>query len=147
MKKFVIAIVVLFATVTSLCANLAVSTASYQKVGNKWVKATKVVPGTTVKYINTLTSKASATATNLVVVNAVPKEMKCVANSAKCKGQCTVTYSVDGGKSYDVSDKLFVKKRGRKVRATPEDYTHIKWIVDSLKGNETKTVEYDAILR
>ncbi|MBN2824864.1 MAG: DUF11 domain-containing protein [Campylobacterales bacterium] len=147
MKKLIIAIVVLFTTVTMLEAKVDVSTASYQKKGSKWVKATKVVPGTMVKYINTLSNTGGESATNLVLVNNIPKEMKYIANSAKCQGKCTVTYSVDGGKSYNTSNKLYVKRSGRNVRAQAGDYTNIKWVVSSLNGGTKKTVEYSAILR
>jgi len=146
MKKLIIAIVVLFATVTTAQAKVSVSSASYQKMGNRWVKAAKVVPGTTVKYINTLSNRG-ATASNLTVVNAIPKEMKYIANSAKCKGKCTITYSVDGGKSYDRANRLYVKRGNQKVRAQAGDYTNIKWVVATLGGGSKKSVEYDAVLR
>jgi len=147
MKNLFIAIVVLFTTVTSIEAKVKVSTASYQKMGKKWVKAAKVVPGTKVKYINTLSNSGGSNATNLVIVNTIPKEMQYIANSAKCKGKCTITYSVDGGKSYTTPRKLYVKKGSRKIRAKAGDYTNIRWVVNTLKGGSKKTVQYDAVLR
>ena len=40
----------------------------------------------------------------------------------------TVTFSVDGGKTYDVPAKLFVfDGSGRRYAARPRDYTHIRW--------------------
>ena len=147
MKKLIIAIVVLLTTVTTIQAKVSVSSESYQKMGKKWVKASKVVPGTKVMYINTLSNSGGSSATNLVLVNNIPKEMKYVANSAKCKGKCSITYSVDGGKTYNVPRKLYVKKGSRKVRARAADYTNIRWVVNTLKGGGKKTVQYNAILR
>lgn len=147
MKHLIIAIFVFFTTLTTIEANVTVSTTSLQKIGKKWVKTQKVIPGTKVKYINTLTNQGSTDANNLVVVNAIPKEMNYVANSAKCKGKCSISYSVDGGKSYNSPRKLYITKGSRKVRAKAEDYTNIKWIVAKLNGSTQKSVEYSAILK
>jgi len=147
MKHLFLAIVVLFTTVTTVSANVTISSSSYQKVGRKWVAAAKVIPGTQVRYINTLSNKGANAASNLIVDNAIPKEMKYIANSAKCQGNCIITYSVDGGKNYASPKKLFVKKGSRKMRAQEEDYTNIRWVVSKLNGGTQQSVEYSALLR
>jgi hypothetical protein len=71
MKK---SFLVVFLAISSLLnADVSISSASFQekKVGKetKWVKATRVVPGTKVRYVNSLTNSGAQNATNLVITN------------------------------------------------------------------------------
>jgi len=134
-------------------AKVTISSQSYQKIvkkkKSKWVKATKVVPGSVVMYKNRLKNKGKSVAQNLTVVNAVPEHMEYLKGSARCKSQCDITYSVDGGKTFDTPKKLFVKdKRTKKMRrAQASEYTTIKWVVAKLKSGKKTTVEYKARLQ
>ncbi len=139
--------------VMGLYADVTIKSHSYQKVVKKkkakWVKATKVVPGSVVLYMNTLKNRGKETAQNLTVVNAIPAHMNYVKGTAKCKSKCSVTYSVDGGKTFNKPKKLFVKdKKTKKMRhAKAKEYTTIKWVVAKLKGGKKTTVQYKARLQ
>ena len=143
----------LFLGASTLYAEVTITTRSYQKVIKKkkvkWVKATKVVPGNVVLYVNTIKNSGNETAENLTVVNAIPKHMVYLKRTARCKGKCDITFSIDGGRHFAKPSKLIVKdkKTKRRRRARPSEYTTIKWVVPSLKGGKKTTVQYRARLR
>jgi len=154
MKKLYIALMMISSLlIASVHAEVSITSQSYQKVlkkkKEKWLKASKVVPGAVVKYVNTLKNSGKGTAENLSIINAIPKHMLYVKGSAKCKKKCTITYSVDGGKTFNKPKKLFVKdKKTRKSRrAKAKEYTAIRWVVTKLKGKKKTTVEYKARLK
>ena len=145
-------VVVTLCTLTAQ-AQVIIKSQSFQKIikkkKTKWVKATKVIPGSVVLYVNTLKNKGKEKAKNLMVINNIPAHMNYVKGTAKCKSKCSVTYSVDGGKTFNKPKKLFVKdKKTKKVRrAKAKEYTTIKWVVAKLKGSKKTTVQYQARLQ
>jgi len=154
MKKLLISLsVVMTLMVMHAQAAVTITSQSYQKNSTKkkakWVKATKVIPGSVVLYMNTLKNKGKDTAEKLTVVNAVPKHMKYVKGTAKCKSKCAITYSVDNGKTFNVAKKLYVKdKKTKKTRRAKDiDYTTIMWVVNKLKGGNKTVVQYKARLK
>ena len=151
MKKiFIFIFIAIFLMFNTLEAKVSITSHSYQKVikkkNIKWVKATKVIPGNVLLYHNSLKNEDKTTATNLVIVNAIPKHMQYIEGSAKCKNKCRVRYSVDGGKTFHTSKKLFMGKGKKRHRAKASEYTSIKWIVNSLKGGKKTFVQYKAKL-
>lgn len=132
-------------------AEVTITSQSYQKVVKKkkakWVKATKVVPGSVILYMNTLKNKGTQTAKKLTVVNAIPEHMQYVKGTAKCKTACRVTYSVDGGKTFNKPKKLFVGKGKKRHQAKASEYTTIMWVVNTLKGGKKTSVRYKARLK
>ena len=64
--------------------------------------------------------------------------MEYLGGSAAGKGT-VVTFSIDGGKTFDAPDKLFIKgKDGKSRPAEPKEYTHIRWALEQflpLKGH------------
>jgi uncharacterized repeat protein (TIGR01451 family) len=144
--------IVTLVTVTAQ-AEVTIKSQSFQKVvkkkKTKWVKASKVIPGSVILYKNRLKNRGAQTAQNLTVINKVPEHMNYMKGTAKCKSKCKITYSVDGGKTFNKPKKLFVKdkktKRSRKAKAS--EYTTIKWIVAKLKGGKKTTVQYKAKLQ
>lgn len=154
MKRLMIQIGLTLALLSAAAqAEVTITSKSYQKVIKhkkaKWVKATKVVPGNVVLYINTVHNKGKETAKNLTVVNAVPEHMNYIKGSAKCKGRCDITFSIDGGKHFAKPSKLIVKdkKTKKRRRARASEYTTIKWVIPSLKGGQKTKVQYKARLQ
>ncbi|WP_295421734.1 hypothetical protein [Sulfurovum sp.] len=152
-KLFTSIMIALSMMVLSLHAEVTIKSQSYQKVIKKkkvkWVKAAKVIPGSVVLYVNTLKNKGKETAQNLTVVNAIPAHMNYVKGTARCKSKCNITYSVDGGKTFNKPKKLFVKdkKTKKRRRAKASEYTAIKWVVAKLNGGKKTTVQYKARLQ
>ena len=88
---------------------------------------TLAIPGSTVIYTTRFTNKGAKPAGNIVIDNPIPNDTTFVAGSA-FGANAVVTYSVDGGKKYDVPSKLRVRTPDGKTRAAkPDDYTHIRW--------------------
>lgn len=137
-------------------ANVSISSASYQEQtkmmenGEKmtsWVKASKVIPGTVIRYVNALENSANETANQLVVSNPIPENMEYLANSATCQTGCSLDYSVDGGKSYDKAENLYVGFAEERHLARASEYTNIRWTIDSLLATSQSAVEYKARLK
>ncbi len=72
--------------------------------------------------------------------------MRYVADSAVGPG-AEVSYSVDGGRSFDLPENLKVRDRkdGELRPALAADYTHIRWrLKNSLKANSVAFVRFRA---
>jgi len=107
-----------------------------------------VIPGDTVIFTTTYINKGKEAADNVVIKNPVPKHMTYVDFSAEGDGT-TITFSVDGGKSFDFVANLKVKDRdGRERRAVASDYTDISWVVErGLKPAGKGSVAFRARLK
>jgi uncharacterized repeat protein (TIGR01451 family) len=110
----------------------------------KLIPADRVVPGDQVIY--TLEVRNSGAALDApVVVHPVPEHMRYVADSAVGPG-AEVSYSVDGGRSFDRAENLKVPgKDGEPRPAVAADYTHIRWrLKNSLKANSVAFLRFRA---
>ncbi|MEO1573406.1 MAG: hypothetical protein AAFU65_00415 [Pseudomonadota bacterium] len=89
--------------------------------------AEAVVPGDEVVYTVTFANEGDEPATNIVVTDPVPEQMRYVENSAFGPGT-EITFSVDGGKTFAARDDLAVSDaRGNTRPARASDLTHIRW--------------------
>jgi len=156
MKNFVKTSAIVLAMMSMAQANVSISSASFQEQikvtpsGEKvkeWVRASKVVPGTVIRYVNSLYNNGDRPATKLVVNNPIPENMEYVANTAVCATRCMVSYSVDGGRTYNQPEELFLGVGEERHMAKASEYTHIKWVVDALAATSQSTVEYKARLK
>lgn len=113
----------------------------------KRIPAAKVIPGTEVIYTITVSNLGDQPADNVVVTDPIPENTTYVDRSAFGAGT-KITYSVDGGKSYDLAGKLKVKDAAGKSRAaTASDYTHIRWVLNfTLKPKDVAPVWFKARL-
>jgi uncharacterized repeat protein (TIGR01451 family) len=102
-----------------------------KKDGKKEVKrvpAKKVAPDGEVIYTTTFKNTIDKPISNIMVTNPVPANMLYTADSAN-GANTVITYSVDGGKTYDAPEKLTVAgKDGKQRPAQAADFTHIRWI-------------------
>lgn len=93
----------------------------------KRVPVERAVPGTEVIYTTTFTNSGTRPAANIAITNPVPADTEFVAGSA-FGDNTDITFSIDGGKTYQPADKLRVRTADGKERAaTAADYTHIRW--------------------
>ena len=111
----------------------------------KRTKATRVVPGTEVIYTITAKNTGNEPADKLVVTNPVPEQMVYVESSAFGAGT-TITFSADGGKTFNTPAKLTVEDAAGVPRpATAEDYTNVRWTLQfSLQPGQEAPVWYRA---
>jgi uncharacterized repeat protein (TIGR01451 family) len=113
----------------------------------KWVKASKVVPGTIVKYVDTVTNNTDAAMNNVAIKNPINPHLIYMAKTARCQTECGVLYSVDGGKHFDVPARLFVGKGKKRHLAQPKEYNAIQWTIVSVPAKSNVTVEFKAKLK
>jgi len=112
------------------------------------VSADKVMPGEIVVYTITAKNVGQEPATNIVITDPLPQELDYRAGSAMGE-DTSITFSVDGGKSYDVANALVVVDEGGAAKpAEPEDYTHIRWQLNSaLEPGSSRYVRFRARLQ
>ncbi|WP_456391521.1 hypothetical protein [Nitratifractor sp.] len=114
----------------------------------KWVRATEVVPGDTVRYVNTVRNRSSQKIEKVRIVNPINPHLVYLARSAKCAGGCTIRFSIDGGKHFAAPKELFVKmKNGKKRLALPKEYNAVEWVIDAIPAGKKTTVEFKARLK
>jgi len=145
-------------------APISVTTASYQQIVvrdkkgkivrdkkgkpvKKWVKATKVVPGTIVKYEDRVTNNTKNSITQVKISNPINENLEYISDSIKCDGNCSMLYSVDNGRHFDLPEKLFVGKGKKRHQAQPKEYNALQWTIAKIDANSTAVVEFRAKLR
>lgn len=92
------------------------------------VEAGNAIPGDELIFTVTYTNQGAEPAENVVLVNPVPEHTEYIRESAGGKAT-TITFSVDGGGSYDLPDNLKVTGEDGKPRtAMAREYTHLRWV-------------------
>jgi uncharacterized repeat protein (TIGR01451 family) len=121
------------------------ATPEHGRDSNKLVPAERVVSGDAVIYTLEVRNTSAATVPPPTVTYPVPEHMTYTADSAV--GPINqITYSVDGGLSFDVAENLKVAEPNGDARAAAAaDYTHIRWqLKNALKGNSVAFVRFRA---
>jgi len=106
------------------------------------------VPGTVIKYIDTINNDTNSSLKDAKVSNPIDKNLVLVKGSEGSKVKFKTLYSIDGGKSFDEPSKLFVKdKNGKKHQATVKDYNAIEFILSEVPAHSKVDVEYKVKLK
>ena len=115
---------------------------------NKLVPADRIVSGDMVIYTLEVRNTAPATVPPPIVIFPVPEHMIYLADSAVGPGS-EVSYSVDGGHSFDSPEHLHINEAGEPARpAAAADYTHIRWqLKNALKSNSVAFVRFRALAK
>ena len=118
------------------------------KTVKKWLKATKVVPGDVVKYIDTITNDSDTVIKNAKISNPINQNLIFIEGSAVAEVKFSIMYSVDGGKHYAVPAKLFViGKDKKKHSAQAKDYNAILFSVDEVPSHSKVDVAFRVRLK
>jgi uncharacterized repeat protein (TIGR01451 family) len=114
----------------------------------KLVPADRVVPGDRVIYTLEVSNTGSTEVAAPTITHPVPEHMLYVADTAVGPG-AEVSYSVDGGRSFDRAENLKVLgPDGRMRPAVAADYTDIRWqLKNSLKANSTAFLRFRALVK
>ena len=114
----------------------------------KLIAADRVVPGDRVLYTLEVRNAGATTLETPVIIHPVPEHMRYVANSAVGPG-AEVSYSIDGGRSFDSPENLHVNGAdGAPHTAAAADYTHIRWhLKNNLKVNSVAFVRFRALVK
>jgi uncharacterized repeat protein (TIGR01451 family) len=111
------------------------------------VEATVVTPGEQVIYSIQATNVGEKATEQIVITDPIPGDMTYVEGSADADATA-VTFSIDGGESYEPAADLFVVDADGNPRpAEPADYTHVRWELEgALEPGESRSVEFRARL-
>jgi uncharacterized repeat protein (TIGR01451 family) len=111
----------------------------------KRVPIEEVVPGEVVIYTLSFKNVGDETATEVSIVDPIPEGTIYIADSATQTGG--LTFSIDGGQSYQVPSQLTYEVTapdGTKQQrtASPEQYTHIRWIIPAIAAGEAGALSF-----
>jgi uncharacterized repeat protein (TIGR01451 family) len=114
----------------------------------KLIPADRLVPGDRVLYTLEVRNLSTSPQEAPTVSQPVPEHTQYVADSAVGPG-AAVTYSVDGGRTFDRPENLKVPAPDGAVRpAIAADYTDIRWQLKiSLKPNSVAFVRFRAVVK
>ena len=119
--------------------------------GKKVVKrmpAKDVDPGQVLIFTLSYSNKGNEDATNVVVDNPIPKEVVYTVGSAEGAGS-NITFSINGGKDFKKPTMLTYEIKGPdgkivKKKASPEQYTNVKWVIKKVPPGKGGTVSFKA---
>jgi uncharacterized repeat protein (TIGR01451 family) len=136
----------------ALSSTLSAVKRVYQKAGDQTIEAyvpfTKALPGDRVIYTIEYSNTGDTPATAVVITLPVPAEMTFVAGSAD-HPDATLTYSVDGARTYDRLENLTITDANGLARpARAEDVTALRWVRSQpLSPGSKAQLKYSAILK
>ena len=107
-----------------------VSVSDSGETETRLVPAATVVPGDDVVYTITFTNTSDESAENIVITNPLAGELTYVSGSAFGPGTI-IEFSADGGNTYGDANELTVTEGGEERPARPEDFTHIRWVMQN----------------
>ncbi len=103
----------------------------------EWVAAETVVPGDTLKLVFDYQNQNNVALTNFIITCVVPPSVKAKAIDP---GQLV---SVDGGKTFDLLDRLTVAgPDGQSRSASLADITNLRWIIAQIDIGAKGSVHY-----
>jgi len=128
-------------------AALEVKATAAVRHGQELVPADRVIPGDEVFYTLEIRNTGARALPSPTVDFAIPEHMRYVADSAVGAG-AEVSYSVDGGRTFDRPDALTVGAGGNRHAATEAEYTHIRWhFKHALKSKAMALARFRAIVK
>jgi len=129
-------------------ATLEVKATAAVRQDHELVPADRVVPGDEVFYTLEIRNTGSSPLPPPTVDFPIPEHMRYIANSASGAG-AEVSYSIDGGHTFDRPENLMVAAGGGDLRtATAADYTHIRWrLKHALKPKAMALARFRAIVK
>lgn len=113
----------------------------------KLAPADRVVPGDEVIYTLEIRNVSALAIPAPTVAIAIPAHTVYVAESASGPG-ASVSYSIDGGHTFDSAERLQASEGGHQRPAAPKDYTHIRWTLkNTLKPKSIAFARFRAVVK
>lgn len=105
-----------------------------------------VSPGDVITYTISYKNEGDELAKDVVINDPIPAGSSYLAETAEGKG-ADITYSIDKGKTYNKPTILSYEAatpggKSEKRVATPDDYTHIRWVVESVPAGGSGKVSF-----
>lgn len=129
-------------------AHVAVTQVVDGRARKSLVPADRVVPGDEVYYTLEIRNTGPMALPPPTVDYPIPAHMRYVPSSAVGAG-ADVSFSIDGGRSFDRPENLKVADpNGTERPASPADYTHIRWqLKHILKANSVALARFRAVVK
>jgi len=117
----------------------------------RFAAADAAAPGEILRFTLDYANTGDEAATGVVLDNPVPAGAVYLADSATAEEVDELLFSIDGGASFKQPAQLIVNvtlENGRTENrvAAPEQYTHIRWLINRLPAGETGQVSYKALV-
>jgi uncharacterized repeat protein (TIGR01451 family) len=117
----------------------------------RFAPADAATPGEILRFTLMYANTGDEAATGVVLDNPIPTGAVYLTDSATADGADELLSSIDGGASFKQPDQLTATvtlENGRTETrvAAPEQYTHIRWLINRLPAGETGQVSYKALV-
>lgn len=128
-------------------AKVVVKTDEQGATRTELVDANIVIPGDKIAYTIEARNISSESVDQVVITDPIPDSMLFVPGTVEGEG-ARVLFSVDGGESFDLEEKLEVTgSDGRPRPAIASDFTHIQWVFEQPLAPETeRSVRFVALV-
>lgn len=135
----------------SMKAEKEVSVVSKGEKTTKRVAAANVDPGDVIFYTLNYVNSGDEAATSAVLDDPIPKGTVYLPGSAFGK-DADITFSIDGGKTFKKPSLLMYEVKlpsgkTEKRSAAPEDYTHIRWTVNTIPAGGSGSVGFQVRMK
>jgi uncharacterized repeat protein (TIGR01451 family) len=117
----------------------------------KKVAATRIEPGDVIFYTLNYINSGDEAATSVVLDDPIPLGTVYLPGSAFGDG-AEITFSIDSGKSFKKPSLLVYELKGangqkEKRTASPEEYTHIRWVIGKIEAGAKGTVGFQVRIK
>lgn len=117
----------------------------------KKVAATRIDPGDIIFYTMNYINSGDEAATGAVLDDPIPQGTVYLPGSAFGAG-AEITFSIDGGKSFKKPSLLTYEVKSpngsmEKRTASPEEYTHIRWVIDKIGAGAKGSVGFQVKIK
>ena len=112
----------------------------------KRVAAKSVEPGNVLFFVLSYRNAGDEKATKVVFNNPIPENVIYVPGSAGGK-KSDISFSIDNGKTFNKPALLtyeIADENGKKIKkqASPEQYTHVRWVVEEILPGKRGSLEF-----
>ena len=110
----------------------------------KMFPVVKVQKGATLVYLNKVINQSGKTTNKIVIDNPIPYGTTYIKGTSSCEGVCEMLYSIDGGTTFNQSEKLYVVYGTKRRVPMASEYTNIKFIFSKLAPYEKVRMSFKA---
>jgi len=125
----------------SIIAEKEIQVVEQGKIVTKRVTADDVIQGDVVFYTLNVINKGDEAATSMMLVDPIPESTLYLNGSAYGMGS-DISFSFDGGKRYQKPHLLTYVVDGKTRVVSPDEYTHIQWLVKTLASGKSAKVGF-----
>jgi uncharacterized repeat protein (TIGR01451 family) len=135
----------------SITAEKEVTVVKSGQKTTKKIAATRIEPGDVIFYTLNYINSGNEAATSVVLDDPIPLGTVYLPGSALGDGT-EITFSIDNGKSFKKPSLLVYELKGangqkEKRTASPEEYTHIRWLIGKIEAGAKGTVGFQVRIK